>query len=93
PCVVVDAPTKYSLRTPYASRLLNAGGFKMEMLNIDQIDCVVPFIGVDLSPTKVWKSEPQTSAEGFRQTRVLTPDQIPQLVDKWGKMGLFKQEA
>ncbi len=93
PCVVVDAPTKYSLRTPYASRLLNMGGFKMEMLNIDQIDCVVPFIGVDLSPTKVWKSEPQTSAEGFRETRFLTPDQIPQLVDKWGKMGLFKQEA
>ena len=93
PCVVVDAPTKYTVRTPYASRLLNPGGFKMEMLNIDQIDCVVPFIGVDGSPTKVWKSEPQTSAEGFRQTKFVTPEQIPALVDKWGKMGLFKTGA
>ena len=93
PCVVIDAPTKYNVRTPLASRLLTPKEFKIEMLDIDMIDCVVPYIGVDGSPTKVWKSEPQTNAEGFRQTKFWTPDQIPQLVKKWGEMGLFKQEV
>jgi electron transfer flavoprotein beta subunit len=93
PCVAIDAPTKYNVRTPYASRLLNMKEFKMEKLDIDMIGMDVPFIGVDGSPTKVWKSEPQTSAEGFRKTQFWSPEQIPGLVDKWGKLGLFKQEV
>jgi electron transfer flavoprotein alpha/beta subunit len=93
PCVTIDAPTKYTVRTPLASRLLNMKAFQMEKLDIDMIGLDVPFIGVDGSPTKVWKSEPQTAAEGFRKTAFVTPEQIPQLVDKWGKMGLFKAGA
>jgi electron transfer flavoprotein beta subunit len=93
PLVTIDAPTKYSIRTPLASRLLNMKGFSMEKLDIDMIGLDVPFIGVDGSPTKVWKSEAQTAAEGFRQTKFWTPEQIPQLVDKWGAMGLYKLGA
>jgi electron transfer flavoprotein alpha/beta subunit len=93
PCVTVDAPTKYTLRTPLASRILLMKDFRMEKLTIDDIAMDVGFIGVDGSPTKVWKSEPQTSAEGFRKTQLWTADRIPELVDKWGRMGLFKEEV
>jgi electron transfer flavoprotein alpha/beta subunit len=93
PCVTVDAPTKYTIRTPLASRLMMMKDFRMEALTIEDIGLDVSFIGVDGSPTKVWVSEPQTSAEGFRNTRIWTPDKIPDLVAKWGEMGLFKEEV
>lgn len=93
PCVMIDAPTKYTIRTPLASRLMTMPNFQMEKLTIDDIGLDVGFIGVDGSPTKVWKSEPQTSAEGFRKTKLWTQDKIPEIVAKWGEMGLFKEEV
>jgi len=93
PCVTIDAPTKYTIRTPLASRLLNMKAFQMEKLDIDMIGLDVPFIGGRRTLRRRCGSRSRRLGLGLPQDGLHHGrPKIPQC-RKVGKLGLLKLGA